>query len=146
MRIAAMSVLLLLTTSTPSAAVECFDCTNFPTDITCTSTASCEGVGCYFALSNDEKVLEGVVLELDLHHCKADVLLQAAEQRYCVCFGDFCNTPVEIEKAVDLRHTPFTSDPLLPWNEVTTPGPATTTHERITFTAFTIPLPSRTEK
>jgi hypothetical protein len=47
--------------------------------------------------------------------------------------------PAEIEKAVDLRHTPFTSDPSMPWKEATTQNPHSTLPTRPTILVNTIP-------
>ncbi|KAI6221606.1 hypothetical protein M3Y95_00979900 [Aphelenchoides besseyi] len=123
-----------------SLSIECFDCTNFPENIVCTSKASCDGVGCYFAQSNDEKFWKASCSNfISITDRQTSCYKQPNSDEYCVCFKDYCNTPVEIENAVDLRHTPFNSEPMLDWNEPTTASPMTTTSERMTITVITIP-------
>ncbi|KAI6179055.1 hypothetical protein M3Y98_00569000 [Aphelenchoides besseyi] len=123
-----------------SLSIECFDCTNFPENIVCSSKASCDGVGCYFAQSNDEKFWKASCSNfISITDRQTSCYKQPNSDEYCVCFKDYCNTPVEIENAVDLRHTPFNSEPMLDWNEPTTPNPLTTTPERMTIMVITIP-------
>lgn len=57
----------------------------------------------------------------------------------CVCFNEFCNSPVEINNAMELEFSPFEEIPLLPW-ALATPAPPTTTTTKAPMVTFkTIP-------
>ncbi|KAI6184747.1 Methyltransferase-like protein [Aphelenchoides bicaudatus] len=121
-------------------AIECFDCTNYPSKITCTAAAECEGVGCYFILSSNSTFWTASCSNsISITDRQTSCYKIPDGDEYCVCFKDFCNTPAEIEKAVDLRHTPFTSEPTVPWAEATTSNPHSTTPTRPTILVNTIP-------
>ncbi|CAD5215519.1 unnamed protein product [Bursaphelenchus xylophilus] len=135
---------LLLSLINEILTLECFDCTNYPDGIVCSTKASCETQGgCYYASSKEPELAEEKKIPWWVSSCANNLKIEnyqtscfntANEDTICVCFQDYCNTPAEIEKAINIRFSPFKENPLLPWALATT---ATTTASTSTITLIT---------
>uniref|UniRef100_A0A914DYI9 Activin types I and II receptor domain-containing protein n=1 Tax=Acrobeloides nanus TaxID=290746 RepID=A0A914DYI9_9BILA len=118
-----------------SILLNCFNCSNYPTQVVCGAKTSCQGSGCYTVieqgLESQPRVASGCSNNLSLTNRTSACYQDTPTRKLCVCFTDLCNTQLSISSYGTLNATPFSSPLLLPWASST---PNTTTVIAITAT------------